>query len=66
AEREFTTADGIKIEVLGDKIEVTYSDGWKEEIENGQYEMKDPNGNTVIERPATAADRSRLEQNIPG
>jgi hypothetical protein len=65
-EREFTGPDGTKVEVTGNDIEVTYSDGWREEIEAGQYEMKDPNGNTVVERPATPADRSRLEGQIPG
>jgi hypothetical protein len=28
--------------------------------------MKDPNGNTVVERPATEEDRNRLEQFVPG
>ena len=64
-EREFRLSDGTKIEVFGDKIEVTYGDGWKEEIEAGRYELKDPAGNTVVERPATAADRNRLEAQLP-
>ncbi len=65
-EREFVLSDGTKIEVAGNNIEVKYGDGWKEEIEGGRYELKDPAGNTVIERPATAGDRSRLEAQIPG
>ena len=64
-EREFRLSDGTKIEVFGDKIEVTYGDGWKEEIEAGRYELKDPAGNTVVERPATPADRNRLEAQLP-
>ena len=43
-----------------DAIEVRYVTGWKEELEFGRYELKDPNNNTVVERPATAADRERL------
>ena len=50
----------VKVEVYGRKLEVTYSRGWKEEIENGRYELKDPANRTVIERTATAADRERL------
>ena len=42
------------------ETEVRYSDGTKEEIENGRYERKDANGRTVEERPATAADIARL------
>ena len=39
-----------------DAIEVVYNTGWKEEIEAGRYELKDPNNNTVVQRPATGAD----------
>ncbi|PTM81453.1 hypothetical protein [Cereibacter johrii] len=49
-----------KLEISGRNIEVTYSDGWKEEIENGRYELKDDLNRTVIERPARRADRERL------
>jgi hypothetical protein len=54
-------SNGSKVEVAGRNIEVEHADGWKEEIEAGRYEMKDPNGNTVVERAATADDRARLE-----
>ncbi|QCP87218.1 hypothetical protein EYE35_11390 [Cereibacter sphaeroides] len=49
-----------KLEISGRNIEVTYSDGWKEEIENGRYELKDDLNRTVIARPARRADRERL------
>jgi len=49
-----------KLEVGGANIEITYTDGWKEEIENGRYELKDAQNRTVIERPARDADRQRL------
>ena len=49
-----------KLEVSGRNIEVTYTDGWREEIENGRYELKDNLNRTVVERPATQSDRSRL------
>lgn len=39
---------------------ITYSNGWVEAIENGQYSLQDSFGRRVALRPATAADRSRL------
>src|SRR6056297_27796 len=50
----------VKIEIEGEKIEIEFSDGSEEEIEAGIYERKDPSGDTVEERPATADDRARL------
>ena len=50
----------MKSEQSDGNIEVTYSDGTKEEIESGFYERKDANGRTVEERPATQADVNRL------
>lgn len=41
-------------------IEVTYADGWREELENGRYELKDAQNRTVVERPATRQDYNRL------
>ena len=41
-------------------IEVTYADGWREELESGRYELKDPQNRTVVERPATRQDYERL------
>ncbi|ETX27495.1 hypothetical protein [Roseivivax isoporae] len=49
-----------ELEVSATGIEVTYTDGWKEEIEAGRYELKDGFNRTVIERPATQDDRARL------
>jgi hypothetical protein len=49
-----------RVEIAGSDIEVTHADGWREEIEQGRYELKDPENNTVVERAATSADRSRL------
>ena len=61
-ERKSTRGGGVvaKLEVYGDNIEITYKDGWKEEIENGRYELKDDKNRTVIQRPASASDRERL------
>ena len=50
-----------KVEYAGRAVEVFYDTGWKEEIAAGRYELTDPNDNTVVERRATAADRSRLQ-----
>jgi hypothetical protein len=49
-----------KVQRRGDNIEVTYANGWKEEIEGGVYELKDSFNRTVVERPATSSDRQRL------
>jgi hypothetical protein len=51
---------GARIEIDGRKIEIVYPDGWKEELENGIFELKDPSGRTVIERRATREDVARL------
>jgi hypothetical protein len=57
----FPAGAGVpRVEVAGGAIEVSYPTGWREELENGRYELKDPNNNTVVERPATAADIRRL------
>lgn len=53
-------ATGIKVEVKGNQIEVSFPDGSKEEIESGRYERKNAQGRTVEERPATQADTERL------
>lgn len=39
---------------------MTYADGWREELENGRYELKDAQNRTVVERPATQQDHDRL------
>lgn len=54
-------ATGDKVDVDGNKIEVEHPDGIREVIENGRFEMKDALGRTIVERPATADDFSRLE-----
>ncbi|MER9298430.1 hypothetical protein NKI38_18305 [Mesorhizobium sp. M0621] len=61
AGRHVNAATGDKVEVDGNKIEVEHPDGIREEIENGRFEMKDALGRTIVERPATADDFSRLE-----
>ncbi len=49
-----------EIERFGNKIEIKFTDGSKEEIENGIFERKNANRVTVEERAATAADFTRL------
>lgn len=59
-----TPSDGpvtaVKVERSAAGIEVSYSDGTREEIENGRYERKNAAGRTVEQRPATQADIDRL------
>jgi Ca2+-binding RTX toxin-like protein len=52
--------DVAEIERFGDNIEITFTDGSEEEIENGFFERKNANGETVEERSATAEDLARL------
>ena len=51
--RHIDRSTGARIEVDGANIEVIYPDGWKEELQNGWFELKDPAGRTVVERRAT-------------
>lgn len=55
-------ADGtpVRLERSARGVEVTYADGWREELENGRYELKDAQNRTVVERPATQQDYNRL------
>lgn len=50
----------VEIERSANHIEVHYANGWKEEIEFGIYERKNPAGRTVTRRTATTADYTRL------
>lgn len=50
----------LKVEVLGSKIQIRFTEGSREEIENGICERKNIAGRTVEERPAKAADIARL------
>lgn len=51
---------GSRVEVSGNHIEIVHPNGWKEELENGIYEIKDPQGRTVTERRATSEDLARV------
>ena len=60
--RRIEVGSVAKVERSAAGMEIVYSTGWKEELENGRYELKDPNNNTVVERPATAKDRARMQR----
>ncbi len=49
------------LEVTEGGLSVRYREGWSESLAEGRYRMADPDGNTVVERPATAEDRNRLQ-----
>ena len=55
-----TGSGAPRVEASAGAIEVSYPTGWREELEGGRYELKDPNNNTVVEREATSADVRRL------
>ncbi len=42
------------------KIEIVYSDGWKEKIEDNRYTLTDPSGNTIVSRDVNVNDLTRL------
>jgi len=50
----------VNAERTSNKIEIQYSDGWREQIEDGVYTLAGPNDNVVIRRPATKRDYTRL------
>ncbi len=52
---------GVKRKGRGN-VELVYPEGFREEISNGRYVMRDAQGRTIISRRATDGDRSRLGQ----
>jgi len=51
----------IKVEIVGDNIDIRYSDGSRERIEFGRYELRDADGKRVERHKATDDDYARLE-----
>jgi hypothetical protein len=54
-------ATGDKVDVAGNSITVQHPDGITEKLEKGRFKMEDALGRTIIDRPATPADVSRLK-----
>ncbi|HHB82817.1 MAG TPA: hypothetical protein ENK61_05010 [Devosia sp.] len=50
----------VNAEKTDELTKVTYSDGWSEEISNGRYKLKAPNGHSIISRDVTQRDIDRL------
>ncbi len=46
--------------VDGNDVEIVYSNGWRETLLQGRYELKDAYGRTVAKRPALQADLIRM------
>ncbi len=51
----------IKVEIDGDNIDIRYSDGSRERIEFGTYELRDADGKRIERHRATEDDVARLE-----
>ena len=51
----------IKVEIDGDNIDIRYSDGSRERIEFGRYELRDADGQRIERHKATEDDYARLE-----
>lgn len=51
----------VRIEVSSSGVKIRYADGGREEIENGQYELRDPSGRRVERRTAKGSDIARLK-----
>lgn len=45
-----------------DAIEITYKGGWRERVQGGRYDLRDPSGRLVVERRARPDDVERLRQ----
>ena len=54
-----SSVSSVEVSASGN-IEIRYTNGWKEELENGRYELKNANNRTVVQRRATAADVARM------
>ncbi|VAW17167.1 hypothetical protein MNBD_ALPHA12-2204 [hydrothermal vent metagenome] len=50
----------VKAQREGENIEIEYSDGWQERIEDGEYILEGPNNDIIIRRPVTKRDYQRL------
>lgn len=50
----------VRTETTPNRVRVSYSNGWMEEIRRGTYRLVDGFGNAVISRPASEADTKRL------
>ena len=53
-------SDIDSVAVSSDGLSVRYREGWTENLSGNRYRFEDPDGNTVVDRPATAEDRNRL------
>ena len=52
----------VRVAISRSQISVVYSNGWQELVRNRQYTLSDNLGRAVVKRPATRADRRRLEK----
>ena len=48
------------VEIFGDNVKIEFADGSSEEVQDGIFERKDTEDNTIEERPATQDDVDRL------
>ena len=61
--RDASLPAGSEVEsvaVSQDGMSVRYREGWTESLGGDRYRFADPDGNTVVDRPATTEDRNRL------
>ena len=54
------TAPVSAARVNGNDVEIDYSNGWRETLLQGSYELKDAYGRIVAKRPALQADLTRM------
>ncbi|MCB9994542.1 MAG: hypothetical protein H6873_12910 [Hyphomicrobiaceae bacterium] len=50
----------VSVTANGNDIQIVYSDGWKEQIASGVYEIVNPDGTAIVHRPANSNDVARL------
>jgi hypothetical protein len=59
-QQEPTGEETTDVPIEEANVEVQYSNGMREEIRDGRYEMTDVQGRIIINRPATESDYARL------
>jgi hypothetical protein len=53
-------SDVESVAISAEGFAVRYREGWTENLIGDRYRFSDPDGNTVVDRPATMEDRNRL------
>jgi uncharacterized membrane protein YgcG len=64
-EIEAPTTRAVAVTITGTEIDVQYSNGWRERIVAGQYQLTDQFGRIAVARTASKRDWARLKKTRP-